>query len=119
MQNGQSKAKMNGHGGPAKPAPAGKQKAAPSAPAPGPFTFVDELPGKIRSLVQGAVEAVQNDAKKNNDQRYLDGMRRGAFLIGLAVSTLDGEAKTRVAGALEQLENELNEETKKLRQAHK
>lgn len=118
MQNGQAKAHTNGVSGPAKPAPAQAGAASkPKGPPPSPFTFVDELPTKIRSLVQGAVEAAQSDLKRAGDRRYLDGMRRGAYLISLAVSGLDGAAKKKVADALEQLEGELDVEEKKLREA--
>ena len=117
MENGQ--AKTNGHAGPAKPAPveeAAKPKVAASPP-PGPFMFVDELPTKIRSLMQGAVEAAQADSKKTADRRYLDGLRRGGFLISLALASFDGAVKEKVAAALGQLEQELDIEEKKLREA--
>lgn len=115
MQNGQSKVKTNGVSGPAKAAPA--NGAAAKSPPPSPFTFVDELPAKIRSLVQGAVEAAKADTSRAGDRRYLDGMRRGAYLITLALASLDGPAKMKVAEALDQLESELDAEEKKLRDA--
>lgn len=117
MQNGQTKVQMNGHAGPAKAA--GANGVPKTQAPPGPFTFVDELPTKVRSLVQGAVEAAQSEAKRAGDRRYLDGMRRGAYLITLAISSLDGEAKKRAANALAQLEDELDVEEKKLRDALK
>lgn len=98
---------MNGQAGPAKPA----EKEAP----PGPFAFVDDFPSKVRALVQGAVEAAQADSRKVADRRYVEGLRRGVFLISLAVSGLDPAARQQLARALEQLEAELSTEEAKLR----
>lgn len=80
--------------------------AAPPPPA-NPFAFVDELPIKVRELVESAAKAKADSAQKHGDRRYLEGMRRGAFLISMGLSALDSETKQRVLSSLTQLEEEI------------
>lgn len=93
-----------------------KTKAPPPSPPASPFAFVDEFPTKVRGLVDGAVKAAQQDVKKAGDRRYLEGLRRSAFLIGMSMQSLDGPAKQQVMNAFTQLEEECVAAEKALRE---
>jgi hypothetical protein len=41
-------------------------------------------------------------------QGFADGMRRSATLVAIAVGKLDGEARTKMQAALDQLEDEIH-----------
>ncbi len=113
MENGQAKTHVNGHSGPAKAAPA---KPPPKSPPPNPFAFVDELPAKVRALVEGAATGAKKDT---GDKRYLEGLRRGAYLVAIAMQNLDTETRQKVIEACAQLEEEVAVAEKALRDATK
>lgn len=91
-----------------------EMRAAATAPPPDPFAFADELPTRIRALVTSAVDAEKKD---KGDKRYLEGMRRGAYLLAIAMNGLDSETRGKVMAACTQLEEEIAVAEQKLREA--
>jgi hypothetical protein len=111
MMNGHAKTKTNGQTGPAKAAIVVLHMPEPAKPPADPMAFVDELPAKIRSLV----EAVRAESQLGNDKKYAEGMRRAMRLVAIAVGQLDGASKQRIVDVLDQLESEAAKAEKTLR----
>lgn len=91
------KTKLNGHAGPAVPAPALPPVVITEMPPPPPLMPQDPF-DQLKVLVQ-----------KIGDQRYAAGFRRASEVIARSVGQLDGEAKTKLMKVMDQLELELHQ----------